>query len=170
MFIISLIFILNHPNNFAQESNDKIIFKDIKNKYQVVIPSDWKVLELNDQANIEVGNAKDEIYFILISESKDDLSRWNIEKHSRITLASILASLSLPTIEGPNYLNIDGDKAVQYILSGEIQGLNIVYIHTTVESEKYFNQLLAWTLKSRFSDKEQILKDVINSFQVIEAK
>ncbi len=168
MNVLLFTLIIFHPIAYAQVLTDTKIVKDSENKHQVNAPKNWKHLELNEEASIQIGNEGDETYFVLISESKDDFSGWNLEKHSRITLAQILVLVTFPKIEGPTYFEIGGDKAVQYKLTGGVAGLNLVYLHTTVESENYFNQLLAWTFKSRFSKNEKMLQDIVNSFKVID--
>ncbi|MFN7140871.1 MAG: hypothetical protein ACK4UN_16165, partial [Limisphaerales bacterium] len=52
-----------------------------------------------------------------------------------------------------------------YEVSGAMENVNIVYLHTTVEDEDYFHQILAWTLKSRFSKHKDELRDVVSSFK-----
>ena len=167
LIIILLLLLISLSSTDAQENIEKAVFKSSDNKFQITIPGNWEVLEINEDADIQVGNAQDEAYFILLADQKADLFGWNIEKHSRITLSNILSSLLLPEIEGPVYFEIDGKRAVQYKIAGAIEGMNIVYLHTTVESNNYFNQILTWALKSRFSGNEEIFRNVLSSFKVL---
>jgi len=43
----------------------------------------------------------------------------------------------------------DGHPALQDQLSGTEKGTNVVFLHTTVDDGDHFQQILAWTLKSR---------------------
>ena len=46
-----------------------------------------------------------------------------------------------------------------------MDNINVVYFHTTIETNENFHQVLAWTLPSRLKANEPILKAIINSFQ-----
>ena len=61
-------------------------------------------------------------------------------------------------------MEINEQPAIQYEIEGSTSGLRIVYLHTTVESDSAYNQLLAWTLRSKYSENKSLLKDVINTF------
>ena len=134
-------------------------------KTQITVPSHWEVLELNDAAEIEVGNEKDEAYLIVLNELKDDLYGWNLDKHSRVTLGSLLGGLTFPTVTGPKSITVNGSPAVQYEIRGAAEGRNIVYIHTTVDGPKYFSQILAWTLASKADAVKPQLMKAIGTFK-----
>jgi len=53
----------------------------------------------------------------------------------------------------PVSLTIDGHPAMQDELSGTEKGTNVVFLHTTVDDGDQFQQILAWTLKSRWKNK-----------------
>jgi hypothetical protein len=132
---------------------------------QISVPSSWTVLELNDVAEIEVGNAEESAYLIVINELKEDLFGWNIEKHSRVTLGGLLGTLAFPAITGPKSLKIGGSPAVQYEVTGALEGQKINYIHTTVDGPKRFSQILAWTIPSREATVRPQLLKAIESFR-----
>jgi hypothetical protein len=134
-------------------------------KTQVTVPESWTDLELNDNAEIEVGNEEDEAYLIVLNELKEDLYGWNLDKHSRVTLGSLLATLSFPTVTGPKTIKVGTSPAVQYEVKGAMQGRNIIYIHTTVDGPKYFSQILAWTLPSKADTTKPKLLEAVNTFR-----
>ena len=59
---------------------------------------------------------------------------------------------------------IDGHPALQDELTGTEKGTNVVFLHTTVDDGVHFQQILAWTLKSRWQQQDQLLRDVTASF------
>ncbi len=142
-------------------------FTNQQETLQVEVPSNWEVLQLNEEAQIQVGNLAQETYYIVIPEVKVDLHGWNIDKHSKITLGNLLYLVDFPEIVGPRNININGYSGIQYEVHGANQGLNISYILTTVETPEHFHQILAWTLKSRFDKNKKVLKKAIESFQEI---
>lgn len=150
---------------YAVELNQ--LFKTADDKFQVNVPDDWGILALNDAADIQVGNEYKEQYFILISEDKTDFYGWNLQKHSYVTLGNLVGGLNDPKVKGPFDLKVNDNPAIQYEIEGSTQGLRIVYLHTTVETDSAFNQLLAWTLRSKYNENKQILQDVINTFKPV---
>ena len=137
-------------------------------KTQITVPAHWDKLELNDAAEIEVGNPGDEAYLIVLNEAKEDLYGWNLEKHSRVTMGKLLAGMTFPTISAPKAITIRKSPAVQYEIRGAVDNLNLVYIHTTVDGPKYFSQILAWTLSSKADTIKPQLLEAINTFREVQ--
>lgn len=148
----------------AQTENGMAVYNSADNKHQFTIPETWTELQLNENADIQVGNEVDEAYMILLVDSKDDLFGWNLQKHSFSTFANMLSGLYFPKIEGPTEITVAGNKAIKFKLEGTSEDINIVYFHIVIETETNFNQILAWSLKSKFKQNEKLLMDVINSF------
>ena len=63
------------------------------------------------------------------------------------------------------FLDIGGNRAVRYRLTGTMDGLNIVYWHVTLETEDHYHQMLLWSLKSKFSKNKADFDSVIQSFE-----
>ena len=150
----------------AQDAPKTVIASD--KKTQITVPSTWGVLQLNDAAELQVGNAKDEAYLIVLNEAKDDLYGWNLEKHSRVTLGNLLGKVAFPVVSGPKSLTIGGRPALQYEIRGASKNRNIVYIHTSVDGVKHFSQILAWTLPSHAETALPQLLQAITTFQEIQ--
>lgn len=46
------------------------------------VPGTWtKLPELNKQASLQVGNKRNEVYLIVITDTKADLDNFTLEKH-----------------------------------------------------------------------------------------
>lgn len=133
---------------------------------RILAPGNWKSLpELNEAASVAAGNKIAEEYFMVLSESKTDLVDFSLEKHHKLTRDHMIGKLkggsATPTIS----LTIDGHPALQDELSGVTENTNIVFLHTTVDQGKYYHQILAWTLKSRWDAKKSRLQEVTRSFR-----
>jgi hypothetical protein len=134
----------------------------------IKIPQGWtEDKELHQKAELQASDRAREEYIIVLSESKEDFQQMTLEKHSETTRGSLLNSLTNPEVSGPTMLTINGSAAIQYEIRGTIQNMNIVYLHTTIETPENFHQVLAWTLKSRFEKNQTRLRDAINSFQEV---
>jgi len=132
------------------------------------VPADWAPQELNDAAEVQVGNESESSYLIVLIEKKDDLFGWNIERHSFVTLGKLLSDVDLPKISGPKTMKIGDYPAIQYEVRGAASGTNIVYLHTTIETPDLFAQILAWTVPSKEAANRKKLESAILSVRPIE--
>jgi len=66
----------------------------------------------------------------------------------------------------PVSVTIDSHPALQDELTGTEKGTNVVFLHTTVDDGDHFQQILAWTLKSRWQKPRTHsgLREVTGSF------
>jgi hypothetical protein len=165
------IMLLIAANGCADETSEgsKVITSD-DGFCQLEIPNDWSLRsDLNDYANIQAANLKKEVYVITISEYKIDFADdTTLESYSDITYQTFVDSLTDPVmISGPTQLEINGRRALQYEIRGEVEGVRAVCLHTSVDGEKGFHQVLAWTLISKYEKNLALLRSVIDSFREI---
>ncbi|MCE9625052.1 MAG: hypothetical protein K8R69_06310, partial [Deltaproteobacteria bacterium] len=130
-------------------------------KFRLTVPGGWDVeKDLNDAADLQASYRGSDMYIVVLSESKEDLHDMNLEGHSKLTRDALMKTVQDSTITGPAALTVDGHPAVQYEIRGAVNHVNVVYLHTTVESPKYFHQILAWTIPSRFDANKPTLEQV----------
>ena len=135
-------------------------------KIKVTVPGTWtKLPELNKQASLQVGNKSREVYLIVIPDTKADLDNFTLEKHHQQTRDRMLQKMKNASATHPVSLTIDGHPALQDELTGTENGTNVVFLHTTVEDGDHFQQILAWTLKSRWQKQKELLHEVAASFR-----
>jgi hypothetical protein len=151
----------------SRQNNPKKI-KFLNGSFAVIKPASWSLRnDLNDVADLQMGTLFKEAYVIIISENKMDFDNISLENHSDLTRALIKKSLKNYHESGPEYLNNGEFRTLRYQLTGIVNGINIVYWHVTIETKKYFHQILLWSLKSKFSKNEADFNAVIQSFEVI---
>lgn len=152
----------------AVQGADGKVIKSTDGLTQITVPKSWKEMKnLNDEASIQAALARQELYVIVITESKEDFDKMTVSKYSELTRASILEALSSAKEEKVDAITIDGRKALQYKIQGSIDNLKVVYLHTTVEGKDHFHYVLAWTLKSKYEKGKDVLQQVIKSFKEI---
>ena len=135
-------------------------------KIKTTVPGTWiKLPELNKQASLQVGNKRNEVYLIVITDAKADLDNFTLEKHHYQTRDRMLQKMKNPSATQPVSVTIDGHPALQDELSGTENGVNVVFLHTTVDDGDNLQQILAWTLKSRWQKQNQLLREVTGSFR-----
>ena len=147
-------------------NNKEVVAPDGKSR--LTVPQDWGALEeLHKAAELQAGNKADEQFIIVISESKMDLDGMTLEKHHGITREAMLGKLKNPSASETEKVTINGQAALQDELGGtqEEEATNIVFLHTTVEDEANFHQILAWTTKSRWDSAKAQLYEVTRSFR-----
>src|SRR5437870_6075970 len=134
-------------------------------KIKVTVPGTWtKLPKLNKQASLQVGNKSKEVYLIVITDTKADLDNFTLEKHHQQTRDRMLQKMKNASGTEPVSLTIDGHTATKEELSGKEKGTNVVFIHTTVDDGDRFQQILAWTLKSRWEKQNQLLREITRTF------
>jgi Domain of unknown function (DUF4190) len=132
----------------------------------VRVPGTWTELpELNKQATLQVGNKSKEVYLIVISDTKTGLDNMTLEKHHDLTRDRMFQRMKNASATEPVSLTIDGHPAAQDELTGTEKGTNVVFLHTTVDDGDHFQQILAWTLKSRWQNQNELLREVTASFR-----
>lgn len=145
-------------------AQDRIISPD--SSVSMVLPATFHPLVLNPGATLQFGDSATESYVMVLLESKQDMVGWNLTRHSMITLAHVLASLDSPEVAGPDSLAIGGHEAVQYTVKGATQGRRIAYLHTTIDSPDNFAQVVAWTVASRWSSNEDLIREIVASIEI----
>jgi len=134
-------------------------------KFRITVPAGWDVeKDLNDAADLQASHRDSEMYIVVLSETKEDLHDMTLEGHSKLTREALLKTVQDSSISGPTSVTVDGHPAVQYEIRGAVNHVNVVYLHTTVESPKYFHQILAWTVPSRFALNKTTLEQVTEKF------
>ncbi|HAS53559.1 MAG: hypothetical protein A2X56_11040 [Nitrospirae bacterium GWC2_57_13] len=152
----------------AVQGADGKVIKSADGLTQITVPKDWKEMKnLNAEASIQAALARQELYVIVITESKEDFDKMTVNKYSELTRASILEALSSAKEEKVGTMTIAGRQALQYKIQGSIDNLKVVYLHTTVEGKGHFHYVLAWTLKSKYEKGKDVLQQVIKSFKEI---
>jgi len=134
-------------------------------KLKVTVSGMWtKVPELNKEARLQVGYKSKEMYLIVISDAKSAVGNITLEQHQQLTRDRMLQKLKNASATQSASLNIDGHPALQDEVRGAPGRTETVFLHTTVDDGDHFQQILAWTLKSRWQEQNEQLREITNSF------
>jgi hypothetical protein len=135
-------------------------------KIKVTVPGTWtKLPELNKQASLHVGGKSKEMYLIVITDAKAAVGNLTLENYHQITRDRMLQKMKNASASEPVPLTIDGHPAMQDELSGTQNGTDVVFLHTTVDDGDHFQQILAWTLKPRWQQQNQLLREITGTFR-----
>jgi hypothetical protein len=134
-------------------------------KIKVTAPSTWaKLPELDKQATLQVGDKSKQIYLIVVTASKADLENITLEKYHDATRDRMFQKMKNASATEPVPLMIDGHPSMQDEISGTEKGTNVVFLHTMIDDGEQFQQILAWTLKSRWQQQNELLREITRSF------
>jgi hypothetical protein len=132
----------------------------------VTVPGTWtKLPELNKQARLPVGDKRTEMYLIVITDAKANFDNLTLEKYHDLTRNRIWQKMKNASATEPVSLTIDGHPALQDEIAGTEKRSSVVFLHTSVDDGDHFQQILAWTLKSRWQKQNQLLREVTRSFR-----
>jgi Domain of unknown function (DUF4190) len=147
------------------ETERKEIASDDR-KVNLIVPGRWtKLPELNKQASLQAGDKSAEMYLIVITDAKVGVDNSILEKHHHLTRDRMLQKMKNASATEPVPLTINGHPALQDELTGTENNTNVVFLHTTVDDGDYFQQILTWTLKSRWPEQNQLLREITGTFR-----
>ena len=137
------------------------------NRLSVQVPAQFKrETNLQESALIQASKAKEDIYFIVMEESKKDfVAGFAVNNYADAILSAMQKNLTDPqTLGERRQLTVQQMPAEQIVLTGAIDGIKITYLITLVEGRESFYQVLSWTLASRFDDRRELLDGIAKTF------
>ena len=120
---------------------------------------------VNPQAALQAACKSEEMYLIVIGDAKSTVPNITLPQHHQLTREHMLQKMEDSSASQPVSLTIAGHPALQDEVSGTQSGAHLTFLHTTVDADDSFQQILAWTLKSRWQKQKDELREVTNSFQ-----
>jgi uncharacterized protein DUF4190 len=134
-------------------------------KLRVTASGFWmKATDLNKRASLQAAYKNKELYVIVISEPKSTVPDVTLQQHHQTTRDHMLKEMSNSSSTATVPVAIDGHPGLQDEISGTEKGAILTFLHTTVDDGDAFDQILAWTLKSRWLKHNSELREVTNSF------
>jgi len=152
-------------------STEKKAITSDDGKLRIKVTEMWtKMSGLNKQASLQVGDKSARMFLMVISDAKAEVPNLTLETHHQLTRDRMLGKMKNASATQPVSLTIDGHAALQDELTGIEKGPALfhekwVFLHTTVDDGDRYQQILAWTLKSRWQKQNQLLREVTGSFR-----
>ncbi|MCE2393720.1 RDD family protein [Candidatus Poribacteria bacterium] len=167
--IFGILFALGYVPSlfFNQNQTPEKVVKSIDGQVQVIVPSGWTELsELHGDTILKVGNVWDELFLIVMLENKRDFISMNLDNYSQIATETLISGLGAAEKSQPLELLIRNNRAIQYEIRATVEDMSVVYLHTSVEDSQNYYQVIGWTSSSQFYNKESVLQDITQSFQI----
>ncbi len=139
-------------------------------QFQATKPASWSMQSnLNDEADLQMGNRLKDVYCTVLTEAKMDFAdELSVTAFSDLTRTLLTESLSDLTETGPTMLEFSGQPAVLYELIGSIDTTRIKYWHVSIESPTHFHQVVLWSLPSRFNRNKADFEAVLHSIRAVD--
>jgi hypothetical protein len=135
-------------------------------KLKVTTSGFWvKTTDLNKEAKLQAMNKSEDMYLMVFTDAKSAVEGMTLEQRHQTTRDRKLQSLQNASATQTVPLTINGRAALQEEVSGTQQGINLVFLHTTVDDGDYFQQIVAWTKKSHWPKQNQELREMTGSFR-----
>ncbi len=134
----------------------------------ITVPGEWTKAgnSLRNSADIYASYPLQDMYASVVSESSDVLDQFSLEDNADKYRWLIAEEMS--TYEGATKTEVsqvNGDPAVQYEIRGQVDGVPVVYLHTTIEGEGRYYQVVGWTTADRYEENKGELQAIIRSFE-----
>lgn len=139
-------------------------------KSEIKLLPDWlDDPELNDKAQIQASNRTRQMYLIVLVQNRRDLSNMTAADYAKITQGYLTNRLEESQVTAPTSVTQVGSApsypAVQSAVRGSLNNIDVIYLHTVVETPTRFVQILAWTPPSAFEKNQPEMQQVIQSFR-----
>lgn len=134
-------------------------------QFRINPPAHWAVMnDLHDYAVLQMGDYNLDQYMLALSDSLEEFDG-SLREHSDITIRSLSGSLTHASESGPVAVEVGGYPALERTLRGRIDGLDISYLHTTVQGEKAYYQIISWTTEDREARAFPLFREVLQTFE-----
>jgi hypothetical protein len=133
---------------------------------EIAIPKGWKEdKSLHAKADIQVADPPDEMYALVLTDTRERAGNMDLVKYSEATRDAFMKSLVGATYSPARNMMVNGYPAIEREIRGSVQNLDVVYLHTIVETPHRFHQVMAWTLKAQWEKNKDTLEAVTESFR-----
>jgi hypothetical protein len=136
---------------------------------EITVPSYMKnEMELSAEAEIQASRAIQEEYLIVLHERKDTFEDgFTLEDYHKAINDNMINTLTNPVPTEVKSIKVNGQKALQYELIGEVDKVKVGYLVTLVETDDHYTQVLFWTLQNRMDEKRDMFLKAANTFKVL---
>lgn len=158
----------NQSNELLSTNLPFTITTNPEQDIQVTLPQCWTdgLITRND-ADFLAADLERGLYFMVLAEENQPLTHFSLEENSTLYRELLINGLDQHTAQQTptNITSIARDPIAQYTVQGSIDGTDITYLHTTLNSDKKYYQILAWTYSNQYAAYESELQQIVQSFR-----
>jgi hypothetical protein len=167
LFVVLGCGVFNRIKKDIESSQEPQVMVSNDGKCQITVPGNWKKqTDLHDDATLQAGNLRGELYVIVLPETKESFgSSVNIDYVTKVVRDGLGETVTGLVLSEPIPTTINGLPARQFEASGEVEKLKVTYLYAIVDAPQSYYQVITWTLTPRFQSGKGKLLEVINSFK-----
>lgn len=166
---ITALVAFGYATEFSEKSQfDSTVTREIRSddgSASVQANGIWKEIDTHEDAIIQLQH-REEIYTMLLSEPKEDVSLRFNEYIDRILEFFIEDVPNAELISGPHEKVLHETPAIQYEYTGSWQGVNLVFIYTFVETPNRYNQIVTWGASSKIREYRKDIDALLSGFRL----
>lgn len=152
-----------HKTRFTEVKVDETTSMEVPEYMRLGQDSSGKVL-------LKYACKEKDFYLAVISESKEELSSFNMDYtlegyFAQLTSSPMSAGMANGKISKPVNLQINGLHSLSATITGEIAGKGVFYRYVVIETNKKFYQLIVWTRADNLQELEEDMNYLIHSFK-----
>jgi hypothetical protein len=135
------------------------------NGFTVEVPESWTEMDLNEDADIEMGNLRQEQYLLIIEEPGEDFtSDFTLDDYISIFYEILPTSFESPeATEIKNTMVGRNIPAKQFEITGSLEGVEIKYMLVAFEMGDVFYQINMWSTQVKYEANLPVFTRVIDS-------
>lgn len=118
---------------------------------ELMLPATWKRYRSDRSGNPQARQANGARFVQIISECKGDfVEEVTLDGHSAITRQLLGENIRLLSMHGPTYRFVGRYAAVQYECDAVLNSVHLRFLHTTVDGDRAFHQIVCRSPRSQF--------------------
>ncbi len=153
-----------------QKADETFALTSSDGQYQLTLPGDWSDAgsTLNDQAILAACNLQQEKYVVVIAESRADFYEdVTVQDYMELLVEQMGLSIQDMRETPMGEVSVGGRTGYLSRLDGAIDGYEVTYWLTCVETSSDFVQITGWTLQSMADECQQEFYEIETSFAEI---
>ncbi len=162
-------FVTFDPTSEIAKLNMKMeTFPSKRGAFQIAAPDNWiEFPGLYDDVDLAVGAVSEDFLVIGFTESRDNVTGMDAAQYSELGRAPLMRTFHDPEIQRTEIRSIAGYEAIQYRIIGVFKKKNrsITYLHTVLEGDDAFYQVVVWTDSRNFEAEENLINYIMMRFE-----
>lgn len=149
-------------------TGEKLLRNEVSD-VQLTLPQDWVDVrdDLRPDADLYAAREDRSMYVLVLADQKrSDIASFELADNAAQYLSYLDWGLAQEQPAAPtNVTSLNGLNARQYEVRGQIENQPVVYLHTTIEGESSYYQVVAWSAAKDYEAAKGELQTVIGSFR-----
>lgn len=136
---------------------------------QMHVPDSWQTRkDLNPKAELQAGNRESDVYCLVVVDPREFFEDFSLGNFADTEIQRFVDTVGDPSLSGPELVIVDDREALQYEVTGVVDGQDVVYLYTFAETPDRFLKIVAWSIGSRFEDNVEEMQQVTQSVRQLE--